>query len=42
MFVSGALSRAIASPAGRAAVVWPASVIPAIFSQVAAHTRIAR
>ncbi len=41
MTIAGALSRAIASPLGRAAVVWPARVVPGIFSLVAAKTRIA-
>jgi flavin-dependent dehydrogenase len=42
MFVSGVLSHAIASPLGRACVVWPASIVPGIFSFVAANTRIER
>jgi flavin-dependent dehydrogenase len=41
MTIAGALSGAIASPLGRAAVVWPARVVPGIFSLVAAKTRIA-
>jgi flavin-dependent dehydrogenase len=40
MFVAAALSNAIASPFGRAAVVWPARILPAIFSLVASQTRI--
>jgi hypothetical protein len=40
MFVAAALSNAIASPLGRAAVVWPARMIPAVFSFVASQTRI--
>jgi hypothetical protein len=42
MFVSGAISRAIESSAGRAAIVLPARVVPQLFSLVAAKTRIAR
>jgi flavin-dependent dehydrogenase len=42
MLVSGALAQAIASPLGRASVVWPASIVPGIFSFVAANTRIER
>lgn len=42
MRVSGALSHAIATPAGRAAVMWPASLAPGIFALAAAYTRIER
>jgi len=40
MTVAGILSRAIASPIGRAAVIWPASIFPPIFSVAANLTRI--
>jgi flavin-dependent dehydrogenase len=42
MLVAGTLSRAITTPVGRAAVVWPAAIAPQIFSTVASLTRIAR
>ena len=42
MLVAGALSRAIGSPLGRAAVIWPARVLPALLGMVAARTRIPR
>jgi len=42
MRVAGALSRAIGSPLGRAAVIWPARAVPALFTIVAARTRIPR
>jgi flavin-dependent dehydrogenase len=42
MRVAGILSHAIASPLGRAAIVWPARVLPAAFTLVAAATRIPR
>ena len=42
MRVSGALSHAIASPLGRAAVMWPASIVPGVFSLAATFTRISR
>jgi flavin-dependent dehydrogenase len=42
MLVAGVLSRAITTPMGRAAVVWPASIAPQIFTAVASLTRINR
>ena len=42
MRVAGTVSRAIGSPFGRAAVVWPARLLPQIFTLVAAATRISR
>lgn len=42
MRVAGVLSRAIGTPLGRAALVWPASVVPAILALAADRTRISR
>jgi flavin-dependent dehydrogenase len=42
MRLAGLLSRAIASPLGRAAVMWPARAVPPLFAFVASHTRIPR
>jgi flavin-dependent dehydrogenase len=42
MRVAGMLSQAISSPLGRAAVVWPARVLPTIFARFAEATRISR
>ena len=42
MLVAGTLSHTIASPIGRAAVIWPARIVPAIFSSIATRTRIER
>jgi flavin-dependent dehydrogenase len=42
MRVAGILSHAIATPLGRAAVVWPARLLPPVFTLVAAATRIPR
>lgn len=42
MLIAGGLSRAIRTPFGRAAVMWPARAVPSIFGVVAARTRISR